>query len=161
MSEATGAILAALIGFVGGLTVAAMTFRQKADELFLAGLQYLGGGSQERNLGIAALELAWGSRRHRKIIIPLLGNTASYLLLQSKQRDAAHEIDNLERVMEMLVRANGNKEFPKAARDTVALSLARKRAFRDTPGYDQDKEAGLWVSDKLLAYWLKEFPATG
>ena len=56
MSDAAAAIIAALIGFVGGLIVAAFTFRQKADELFLAGLQYLGGGSQERNLGIAALE---------------------------------------------------------------------------------------------------------
>ena len=39
MTDATATILAALIGFVGGLVVAAYTFQQKADELFLAGLQ--------------------------------------------------------------------------------------------------------------------------
>ena len=44
MSDAAATILAALIGFVGGLIVAAHTFRQKADELFLADLQYLEGG---------------------------------------------------------------------------------------------------------------------
>jgi hypothetical protein len=38
MSDASATIIAALIGFVAGLMVAACTFRQKADELFLAGL---------------------------------------------------------------------------------------------------------------------------
>jgi hypothetical protein len=38
---------------------------QKSDELFLKALDFLGGGSQKRNLGISAIERYWADTRHK------------------------------------------------------------------------------------------------
>lgn len=152
MSDAAATILAALIGFVGGLIVAAYTFRQKADELFLAGLQYLAGGSQKRNLGIAALELSWRSRRHRAFIAPLLVGVASYLLLESKQEDAAHELENLRRAMRLLTSHKGRSSLGDEGKAALLDALKRKRQHPGTA-------PGLWVAAKQLDDWIKSIEA--
>jgi hypothetical protein len=127
MSDASATVIAALIGFVGGLVVAAFTFRQKADELILAGLQYLEGGSQKRNLGIAALELSWSSSRHRIVIARLLVGVALYLLLESKQEDAAHEIENLRSIMKLLTSKRGRACVGADQRTTLVQALRKRR----------------------------------
>ncbi len=38
---------------------------QRTDELFLRALDFLGGGSQKRNLGISAIELYWADNGTR------------------------------------------------------------------------------------------------
>jgi hypothetical protein len=154
MSDASATIIAALIGFVGGLVVAAFTFRQKADELFLAGLQYLEGGSQKRNLGIAALELSWSSRRHRRVIAPLLVGVALYLLSESKQQDAAHEIENLRSIMKLLTSKKGRSCLGADQRTTL-LQVLRKRYG------ESDRGQGLWVEKRELDDWIKLMEATG
>jgi hypothetical protein len=153
MSDASATIVAALIGFVGGLIVAAYTFRQKADELFLAGLQYLEGGSQKRNLGIAALELSWSSYRHRKVITSLLVGVALYLLLESKQEKAAHEIENLRNIMKLLTSPKGRACLSTDQKATLLHAL-RKRS-------DQLNEGpGLWVVKEDCDGWIKRIGAT-
>jgi hypothetical protein len=152
MTDAAATIIAGLIGFVGGLIVAVYGFRQKADELFLAGLQYLEGGSQKRNLGIAAMELSWSSRRHRRVISPLLVGVASYLLLESGQKDAVHEIENLRRIMKLLTSHRGRSSLGDEAK--ASLLDALKRKSRD-PGTDP----GLWVTSEQLDDWRKRVEA--
>ena len=154
MSDAAATIIAALIGFVGGLVVAAFTFRQKADELFLAGLQYLEGGSQKRNLGIAALELSWSSRRHRPVIARLLVGVALYLLSESKQQDAAHEIENLRTIMKLLTSAKGRACLGADQRTTLAEVLRRRQG-------ESQRSEGLWVVKRQLDDWIKLMEATG
>jgi hypothetical protein len=152
MSEASAAIIAALIGFIGGLVTAHFTFRQKADELFLSGLQYLGGGSQLRNLGIAALDLAWESKRHRKHIAPLLVGSAVYLLLESKQDNAAHEVHNLRRLMKLLVAAKVSSNLTNEDKDTLRRAIDQKLAA------GADKPPGLSLTALDLHNWKTQFP---
>jgi hypothetical protein len=104
MDQPTATLLAAIVGFVGGLVAARATYQQKSDELFFKALDFLGGGSQKRNLGIAAIELYWSNKRHRDVSVSLLVGSALYLLYESKQEDAAHELHNLDRLMTRLVR---------------------------------------------------------
>jgi hypothetical protein len=104
MDQSTATILAAIVGFLGGLVVARATYQQKSDELFFKALDFLGGGSQKRNLGIAAIELYWSNKRHRPVSVSLLIGSAIYLLSESKQEDASHELHNLDRIMDRLLR---------------------------------------------------------
>lgn len=147
MLESSATIIAALVGFVGGLVVAAFTFRQKADELFLAGLEYLDHGSQRRNLGIAALELSWPSRRHRVVTVQLLVGVALYLLLESEQRDAAHEVANLERIMELVTSKDGRACLADSQRTTLLRALETKRE-QPTSG------RGVWIEVPDLDRWI-------
>jgi len=147
MADATATVLGALIGFVGGMVVARSTFRQKADELFLSGLQYLAGGSQNRNLGIAALGLAWESKRHRKHIAQLLVGTALYLLLESKQDDAAHEKNNLRRLMALILAAKSSGDLQRS--DGVALAQAIDAKLESGAG----NRPGLFLTNEILEEW--------
>lgn len=107
MGEADGAIIAASIA--GSITIIASVLairdnnRRKQDELFFKALDFLEGGSQNRNLGIAAIGLSLKNEKHKTLCISLLIGSAIYLLKESKQGDSAHEIYNLERIMDILV----------------------------------------------------------
>ena len=155
MSDAAATVIAALIGFIGGLVAARYTFRQKADELFLSGLQHLGGGSQERNLGIAALDLAWESRRHRKHIAPLLVGSAVYLLLESKQDDAAHEVHNLRRLIKLIVAAKRSGSLGSEDEETLLHAINRKLSN------GADKRPGLLLADSDLDTWRDQITKAG
>lgn len=149
MSQASATIIAALIGFVGGLVVAAFTFRQKADELFLAGLQYLKGGSQERNLGIAAIELSLSSRRHRKVAAPMLVGIVSYLLLESGQGDAYHEGENLRRIMALLSEPETQQVLKEENRESLHQVLETKLSKIDEP-------KGLRIDEPQIKSWMEK-----
>jgi hypothetical protein len=82
VSDTAATIIGALIGFVGGLVAARAAYQQKADELFFKALDFLGGGSQKRNLSVAAIELYWSNKRHRPVSVSLLIGSALYLLVQ-------------------------------------------------------------------------------
>ena len=108
MEQAIAIIVGALLGALAGLLGARFELRKKSDELFLKGLEFLGGGTQKRNLGLSAIELYWNTYpHHRKLCVSLLIGSAIYLLLHSKQGDAAHEIYNLERIMGILLSDQG------------------------------------------------------
>jgi hypothetical protein len=93
-----------LIGVLGILVVQGVVLRQKAHKLFPTSLVHSGGGSQERNLGISALEFYWKDYASEKqLIVPVLVGAAIYLLTESQQGDAQHERYNLKRIMRLLL----------------------------------------------------------
>ena len=105
MSDAVVGLIGLLIGTLGTLGVQRYVIRQKAHELFLTSLKHLGGGSQERNLGISAIEFYWKDyTKERNLIIPLLVGAAIYLLTESQQGDSQHEHYNLKRIMRLLLK---------------------------------------------------------
>ena len=83
------AVIAGLVGILVGLIAAGIQYRTKSDELFYKALDFLDGGTQRRNLGIAAIELSWNHRRFRPIATALLIGSALYLLLESEQKFAS------------------------------------------------------------------------
>lgn len=148
MSDPIATIIGAFIGFVGGIVAARATYLQKADELFFKALDFLGGGSQKRNLGIAAIELYWSNKRHRPVSVSLLIGSALYLLVESKQEDAAHELHNLDRIMTQLLRKESRDAAP--GKQYVRLLEAIREARQ--PG----RTTGLQVSAAQLATWESE-----
>jgi hypothetical protein len=98
-----GAIIGALAGGLGGFLTAKMQFRQKDDELLLIALKHLGGGSQERNVGVSGIELYWNNSRHKDVCLSLLIGSAIYLLRDSEQGDKDIELYNLQRIMDFIL----------------------------------------------------------
>lgn len=145
LDQPTGAIIAALIAFVGGQVVARITSRQKEDELFYKALDFLGGGSQERNVGISAIELYWRNPRHRPISVSLLIGSALYLLLASKQKDKAHELHNLDRIMALLLRDDA---FSASSREQYSALLSAVSEARNP-----NRDGGLTVDEGKLRKW--------
>lgn len=145
MSDSTGTILGALVGFVGGLIATRAAYVQKADELFFKALDFLGGGTQERNLGIAAIELYWSNKRHKAVSVSLLTGSALYLLYESKQKDAAHELHNLDRIMTLLI-------DPKTHKFSTQTQYKR---LLDGVRYSQQpiRDTGLKIPPKKLQEW--------
>jgi len=103
MDEGVAAVIAGLFGLIAGGLAVGYENERKKDELFFKALDFLGGGSQERNLGIAAIELYGKKKKHHALSVSLLIGSAIYLLKESKQKDAAHELNNLDRMMTFIL----------------------------------------------------------
>jgi hypothetical protein len=98
-------IVALAVGLGGWIAAGATTwlnYKAASEANFYRALDWLSGGTQKRNLGIAAVEGAWHTRRVRRLSTPLLCSSAVYLLLRSDERDSANELNNLYRIMYML-----------------------------------------------------------
>jgi hypothetical protein len=147
MSDPAATIIGALIGFVGGLVAARAAYQQKADELFFKALDFLGGGSQKRNLGIAAIELYWSNKRHRPVSVSLLIGSALYLLAESKQEDAAHELHNLDRIMTHLLR--------KESRDATSKAQYQRLLAAIKGAQEPNRTTGLQVPKQQIESWEK------
>jgi hypothetical protein len=150
IDQGVAAVIGAIIGLVGGFLVAGMSYQQKADELFFKALDYLGGGSQNRNLGISAIELYWGKRRHRNVCVSLLCGSAIYLLRQSKQDKAAHELNNLDRIMSLLVTNERINESQKLGYRNLRKAVGD--AINDAPSRTANSR-GLNVDLQILNDW--------
>src|SRR5690606_31912402 len=111
-SEATvvGAAVAALFGLVSGGISSWLFYRtewrKRSDELFASALTFLDGGSQRRNVGLAQLRLFMHEfpSYNKDVCAEVLSVTATYLLLESEEKDRSHELLNLDRIMTMLLR---------------------------------------------------------
>ena len=151
MDQPTATVLAALVGFIGGLIAARSVYQQKSDELFFKALDYLGGGTQRRNLGIAAIELYWANKRHRPVSVSLLIGAALYLLIGVKRKDTAHEIHNLKRIMSHLkredARASGSQSQYEQLLKAVVLAQQPNRS------------TGLVIDSEELEGWQKALEA--
>ena len=145
MSEPVATVLGAIVGFVGGLLVAWMGYRQKSDELFFRSFDFLGGGTQKRNLGIAAIELYWSRERHRRVSVSLLIGSALYLLLACDKKDTAHELHNLDRIMSLLL----TQAARAASLETHYVRL--KDAVEAAKNPDRDR--GLEIPQEWLEAW--------
>ncbi len=133
------------------MVVARAMYQQKSDELFFKALDFLGGGSQKRNLGIAAIELYWSNKRHRPISVSLLIGSAIYLLSESKQEDASHELHNLDRIMTHLLRP---ESFAATSKTQYSRLLAAVQAARSIV-----RLRGLDVPPTHLAEWESKIKA--
>jgi hypothetical protein len=131
---------------------------QKTDELFLKALDFLGGGSQKRNLGISAIELYWADTRHKALVISLLIGSVIYLLSESGQKDAAHELYNLHRMMR-LITAVGPENLSESLRgDYEALQKVLAQKIKSNGSASQQMEkgkkaSGLFVKTDELEKW--------
>jgi len=103
-------IIGAIIGFVATtigtiivFVVGTFNYRQKSDEIFFKVFDCL---EAKRSLGISAIERYWNKRRYRDVCVSLLSGSAIYLLRESGQDNAAHELHNLDRIMSMLLNQN-------------------------------------------------------
>jgi len=158
LDHGVAAVIGAIVGLIGGFVVASMNYRQKGDELLFKAIDLLAGGSQKRNLGISAIELYWNKRRHKNVSVSLLSGSAIYLLRQSKQGSAAHELYNLDRIMRLLLSQTSvdetQKSHYKSVRDAVQASInAVPSRTASTRGLHVDKtklEGWKQELDKLL-----------
>ena len=67
-------------------------------------LHWFEGNTQKRSLGIAVIEANWKSAKSlHRTWTAVLTNQAIYLLSQSGEGDATHEIANLKRIMNLLL----------------------------------------------------------
>ncbi len=160
MSEIQATIIAARIGLIGGFVAAEFRRRQKADELYFQALNFLGGGTQLRNLGFSAIELYWTNRRHRDVSALLLVGAAIYLLTESKQTTAKHEQYNLDRIMALLL----SDTQPSVKRAGAYRSLLEVlRLVAGAPGlsgcaiygYSFSGRRGVQVKSKVRSEWIK------
>lgn len=143
----SGGVIAALLGLLLGAFGTLFIYRLRHDELFFQALQFLGGGSKNRGLGISAIQSYWEAGRHRQLCIPLLIGTAIELLLNSEESDTASERFNLNRVMEMLTA--DKHPSPSQLKNYGALkqALADKKANPGTGGI----EVPAWSLDGWIA----------
>jgi hypothetical protein len=128
------ALFGTLLGFAIGTITTAINYRQKQDELFFGALQFLRGGSQNRNLGVAAIQLYWDRHRHRSLCVALLSGSAIYLLLASKQGTAAHEINNLNRIMDILLNNKNLTKDQKPHYEALLDAIIRKQSPEHSGG---------------------------
>ena len=149
LTEPVATITASLIAFAAGFIAAEISRRQKADELFFKALDFLRGGTQNRNLGLSAIELYWSRKRHRAVAASLLVGSAIYLLRQSKH-DSAHERYNLERIMNLLLK---EERPPKGVAScyTALCVVLKGRLDGETGGIDVPKEVLTAWHNRLVA----------
>lgn len=154
MKGAVATVLPSLVAIVG-LAVAALsnwlTYRQRSDELYFNTLDWLTGKTQRRNVGIAAIEAHWSDRRFKSLSISPLVNQAIYLLLWSDQRESEHELDNLYRIMDLLLSVERDR-----IRDDPQLH-ARFQSLREALAKAQTtlgtRKKGLKVPTEKLETW--------
>lgn len=102
----TATIVALVVGLGGWVAAGATTwlnYKTASEANFYRALDWLSGGTQKRNLGIAAIEGTWHTRRTRRLSTSLLCASSVYLLLRSGAGDSADEVNNLHRIMQMLI----------------------------------------------------------
>jgi len=145
VDDGLAAVFGALIGAGISLIVARWASAQKEDELFYRALDFLGGGSQKRTLGISAIDLYWYSGRHRSVCISLLVGSALYLLAESDQRQSALERYNLERIVEVLTRITKATDSQKPSYESLLDGI--REAMQD------GRRAGVMVEQDLLKRW--------
>ena len=150
-----GAIVGGLFGTAGALLTAVLTHkaaeRKRADALFSTALGFLGGGTQRRNLGIAAIslyrrEFPW----YNKLCAEMLIGSAIYLLTESKQKDASHEVFNLHRIMDLL------KDIASDLKDRKDYKRLEKVVDERIANYEPKPGRGLWVDKSHLTTWRND-----
>ena len=146
----TQAIITAVAALLGSAVGAYLMTRHKSDELFLVALQYLKGGAQPRSLGIAALELCWAKRRHRKAVASILARLAVYLLVESEHHDSPIEAENLKEIMRFLMEKDRLKAVGGAGAASIANALGRKR--QNAAG----KNRGVCVENEEVMAWIEK-----
>ena len=170
LDQGIAAIIAAIIVTAAGFFAGMITSRQKNDELLMLAIKHLCGGSQERNVGISAIELYWNKNRQRDLCVSMLVGAGIYLLRESKQKDAQHELYNLSRIMDFLLTKKQlyskkhsvlvyYKHLDDAIRDALA-DVESDAKMESVDPIDKNQEViprhGLWVDKVRLETWRKQ-----
>ena len=138
----------------GGWIVAIVTLllgyrerRQSREEERLAQtLEYFGGGSQRRSIGIALIEGLWASNsRHHNVIVPLIANQIVYLLLSTTSIDA-HNERNLVRLFMIFKSIPMLRERYHLAVGDVSNAIYQKQ---------HGAKKGIPLSSATLDIWMK------
>jgi len=145
--------IAQIILASGGWVVAIVTLilgyrerRQSREEERLAQtLDYFGGGSQRRSIGIALIEGLWANNsRHHDVIVPLVANQIVYLLLSTESLDA-HNERNLVRLFMILKSIPKLRERYNLAWGDVANAIYEKQ---------HGAQKGIKLSSGTLNVWM-------
>jgi hypothetical protein len=156
MSKEEAVILGAIIGGLSGLFVAVISAiftkkiaeRKRADDLLSVALEYMGGGRQRRNLGIAAISLYWRFfPQNIQLCAEMLIGSAIYLLTESEGKDKAHEKYNLLRIMYLLNEMKGRVD------NLESYKTLLKQLDNRIVNYEPEPKRGLWVSEDELKSW--------
>ena len=123
----------ALGGWFVAALVAWLNYKSKVDEVFFESLELLSGKTPRRNVGIAVIEAYWSHRRFRHLCVSLLSNSAIYLLLESRQEDAAHELNNLYRIINLLLNTKRVTKKERFYYESL-LSAVQKAQMKPTVG---------------------------
>ncbi|WP_146193980.1 hypothetical protein [Streptomyces sp. MA5143a] len=142
----TSGLVGGVVGLIVGLVGAEINRRHKADELFFKALEFVKRGTQNRNVGISAVELYWGRKRRRPLCVGFMVGSAIYLLRESGQGAAAHERFNLDRIMALL-----SKYAPKG--ESVPHYCALLEAVKAKRA---GRRGGIVVDDDQLEEWEKQ-----
>lgn len=139
-----GWIFAALQALLGHLERKCV----RRDQHIFEALQWFGGGTQKRNIGISIVEGHWEEVSHLgRVLVTLLVNQAIYLLTHSKEGASSHEYNNLQRIMRLLLDSVNLKDhFPMQYKDFLAAVEMR---------YSEKAHGGIDVSPQELESWKK------
>lgn len=164
----TVAVVGGLFGLLSALVGAWFAYRisrrKRADDLFSTALEFLGGGTQRRNLGIAAISLY---RRqfpeYEDLCTEMLIGSAIYLLAESEQKDKTHELYNLHKIMGLLIEMLGDikkENFKRSDRyESKVAGYKRLRAVLDVRINSNTLQPprGLWLTNKSeLQTWRRK-----
>lgn len=120
------------------------TDRLKIRDYLYDSLKWFDGGTQRRSIGISVIEASWASlQEFRGTWIAVLANQAIFLLEESGQKDAAHEVANLDRMMELLIRHKG---YLRGTDRGLILSALQYN-------HGSNKGKGLWLDKNKVAAW--------
>ncbi len=159
MTQGEGIVLGAFIGGLFGLFPALLAWKQMkrklADDLLFTALDFLGGGRQKRNLGIAAISRYWRLCGHTELCVEMLIGSAIYLLRESEGKNKEHEIYNLYRIMDLL------NEMKRKSHKLERYEDLEKVLDSLIQNYSPKPQRGLWVPKEKLETWktnLKDVP---
>jgi hypothetical protein len=125
--------------------------KERQTHLYQA-LHWFEGKTQSRSIGIAVIEANWDQTKTlHKTWIAILTNQAVYLLLESGQDKAAHEIVNLKRIMNLLILNKDKCSFIELEllSDSLEESFKRnKKRKAKNQSEIEEKISGLDLSDE-------------
>lgn len=139
----------------GGWLVAILTLvigyserRQAREEERLGRtLDYFGGGSQKRSIGIALIEGLWvKNAQHHDVIVPLVANQLVYLLLSTESIDAHNERNLVRLFMIFKSIPNLNEKYWDRRCDVADAITQRLEGVK----------RGIPVSSVTLKMWMKD-----
>ena len=139
------------IGFVERREAGRIAERERRESYVFQALQHFTGHSQPRSVGISVLEGSWDSLPElRPMLVPLLCNQAIYLIRQSGQEDAAHEVDNLHRILELLIRTPRPDPALGTYYANLQKSLGDRIAKPPPPQAEAKVQKGLWFTKEQI-----------
>jgi hypothetical protein len=151
---------ALLVGVIAASVSLSSSRRQHAASLIIAALGHMGGGSQERSAGLAALTALQGrstgrlrflTRRVWSTYAPSVGQQlfrqSTYVLTHGRRRFYAHEVENLIAMIDWLTTdrelAFDSAEQRKRLMHAVDTYLAESAASNEAEVKDTDSIAAL------------------